>query len=88
MRKMTNILDLDTFTQAINNGKKVALSEINEQQDYTEDELSKDDEELEEESLQPDPVIQHLEEAAFLANHKKVLDFDTYAETQYKKPKL
>lgn len=88
MRKMTNILDLDTFTKVYNNGEKLALPEINEQQDYTEDELSKDDEELEEESLQPDPVIQHLEEAAFLANHKKVLDFDTYAETQYKKPKL
>ena len=88
MRKMTNILDLDTFTKVYNNGEKLALPEINEQQDYTEDELSEEDEELEEESLQPDPVIQHLEEAAFLANHKKVLDFDTYVETQYKKPKL
>ena len=88
MRKLTHVLDLETFTKVYNNGEKLALPEINEQQDYTEDELSEEDEELEEESLQPDPVIQHLEEAAFLANHKKVLDFDTYAETQYKKPKL
>lgn len=88
MRKMTNILDLDTFTQAINNGEKVALPEVNEQQDYTEDELSEEEEELEEESLKVDPIIQHLEEAAFLAEYKKVLDFDTYVETQYKKPKL
>lgn len=86
MRKMTNILDLDTFTQAINNGEKVALREVNEQQDYTEDELSEEEEELEEESLHLDPVIQHLEEAAFLAEYKKVLDFDTYVQKQYKKP--
>ncbi|MCH5318868.1 MAG: hypothetical protein J1E38_04070 [Paramuribaculum sp.] len=88
MKKLKHVLNLENFTKVYNNGEKLALPEINEQQDYTEDELPEEEQELEEESLQPDPVIQHLEEAAFLAEYKKVLDFDTYVETQYKKPKL
>lgn len=88
MNKLTHILDMDTFTEVNNDDERWTLSEMYGQQDYTEDELSDDEDEveLEEEGFRPDPLIRHLEEEAFKTECKKVLDFDTYVKKQYKKP--